>query len=322
MRTIIIGGGFAGLSAMKVNKSLLIDEKDYFTLTHKLVDVFKTGNPNLAKIPYREGNFLRARVREIDFRRNKVITEMGAFDYDKLLIAAGYSQKIFPNTLKIENIDDALNLRQRVMKGKKVTILGGGLLGVELASACKEMGKEVSLVEGQNKLLGFMTKESSQFALNKLSEIGVKVLLNQKVEGIENGKVKTNDYELESDVVISSVGFRGPSLVQEMGLTNVNGRMLVDDYLRSVDYENVYGAGDSATTKGFVPMSAQVAVQAGKTAMENMLREPRKFTYKQVAIIVKINGEYFGDLMGRFVRGKVAEMAEKIGIAKAVMLVN
>lgn len=141
MRTIIIGGGFAGLSAMKVNKSLLIDEKDYFTLTHKLVDVFKTGNPNLAKIPYREGNFLRARVREIDFRRNKVITEMGAFDYDKLLIAAGYSQKIFPNTLKIENIDDALNLRQRVMKSKKVTILGGGLLGVELASACKEWGK-------------------------------------------------------------------------------------------------------------------------------------------------------------------------------------
>ncbi|WP_256202548.1 NAD(P)/FAD-dependent oxidoreductase [Sulfuracidifex tepidarius] len=191
-----------------------------------------------------------------------------------------------------------LNLHQKVLGAKSVTILGGGLLGVELASVSREMGKEVYLVEGSDRLLNFMTRESSDFALRELREMGVHVILKEKVEGIEKNKVKTNNMEIESDVVVSSIGFKGPSLIQELGLTNTNGRMVVDEYLRSVDYDDVFGAGDSATMKKFVPMSAQVAVQAGNVAMRNMIgasEEP--FQYKQYAVIAKVNGKYFGDLM-------------------------
>jgi len=322
MRTVIIGGGFAGLSALKVHDSLLIDERDYFTLTHRLVDVFRIGNPDVAKMPY-QGKTIKGRVRSVDFRRKKVVTDLGSFDYDKLLISCGYSQKVIPNTYKIETVEDALALHEKVRGVRKVAILGGGLLGVELASASREMGKEVYLIEGGNRLLNFMTTESSNFAVRELNDMGVHVILNEKVEGIEGNKVKTNDMEIESDVVISSIGFKGSSLIQELGLTNINGRMLVDEYLRSVDYDDVFGAGDSATTKKFVPMSAQVAVQAGKTAMMNMIGDSEEpFQYKQYAVIAKVNGKYFGDLMGRFVKGRLAEMAEKVGIARAVMLLK
>ncbi len=321
MRIVIIGGGFAGLSAHKVHDSLIIDEKDYFTLTHKLVDVFKTGNPKVAKLPY-NGKVMRGRVRSIDFRRKKIILENSVVDYDKLLIATGYSQKIIPNTFKMETVDDAMQLHGRVTSVKRVAILGGGLLGVELASVAREMGKEVYLIEANDRLLNFMSQDSSKFAKSKLEEMGVHVLLKEKIDGIEGKKIKTNDMELESDLVISSIGFKGPSLIQELGMTNINGRMVTDELLRSVDYDDVYGAGDSATTKKFIPMSAQVAVQAGRTAMKNMLGENEVFNYKQYAVICKVNGEYFGDLMGRFVKGRLAELAERTGIAKAVMLLS
>ncbi|WP_231136362.1 hypothetical protein [Acidianus ambivalens] len=41
MKIVILGGGFAGLSALKTHDSIMIDNKDYFVLTHKLIDVVK-----------------------------------------------------------------------------------------------------------------------------------------------------------------------------------------------------------------------------------------------------------------------------------------
>ncbi|BCU71251.1 NAD(P)/FAD-dependent oxidoreductase [Stygiolobus caldivivus] len=322
MKTIILGGGFAGLSALKVNPdALLIDQKSYFTLTHRLVDVVKTGDPKLAKVPYHK--VLVAKVRNVDFRKKLVITDRGDFQYDRLLIALGYSQKIFANTEKVEDVQDALKLREKLLKAKSVVVLGGGNLGVELAGAIKEMDpfKDVYLIEAQDRLLSFMTTESSTYAYELLTKLGVKVLLKNKVEKIDNGLVVTNDHEIRADIIISSVGFKGSPMINEMGLTNVNGRMVVDEYLRSVDYNDVYGAGDCATTKQYIPMSAQVAVQAGKRAMLNLLGGEEKFRYKQVAIVVRIGDSYFGDFLGRFVKGELAELAEKVGIFRAVRLV-
>jgi len=322
MKTIILGGGFAGLSALKTNPdALLIDQKSYFTLTHRLVDVIKTGDPKLAKIPYHK--VLVARVRNVDFRKKVVITDKGEFQYDKLIIALGYSQKIFPNTEKVEDIQDSLKLRDKLLKAKSVVILGGGNLGVELAGIIKEMDplKEVYLIEAQDRLLPFMSTESSTYAYELLTGLGVKVLLKNKVEKIEKNLVVTNDHEIRADLIISSVGFKGSPMISEIGLTNINGRMIVDDYLKSVDYDDVYGAGDCATTTKFIPMSAQVAVQAGRRAMLNALGEDEKFRFNQLAIIVRIGGIYFGDFYGKFVRGELAELAEKVGIFRAIRLV-
>ncbi|MFP3165505.1 MAG: hypothetical protein RXQ76_06650 [Acidianus sp.] len=69
-------------------------------------------------------------------------------------------------------------------------------------------------------------------------------------------------------------------------------------------------------------MSAQVAVQSGRTAMLNAIGFERKFSYRRYAIIVRIGNEYFGDLLGKFVRERVAELAEKLGIYRAIKLLK
>ncbi|ARM76714.1 NAD(P)/FAD-dependent oxidoreductase [Acidianus manzaensis] len=323
MRTVILGGGFAGLSAFKTHDSILIDDKDYFVLTHRLVDVVKTGNPEIAKIPYK--NVLRATVKNIDFKNKKVITSGGELNYDKLIISLGYTQKIFPNTDKIENVEDALYLREKIMNARKIAIIGGGPLGVELASVSIQLGKKkdkVYLIEGQDRLLSFMNYKASNYALNKLQELGVDVMLKTKVDSISQGVIETSEGKIDADIIISSIGFKGSPLISELGLSNINSRMLVDEYLQSVDYEDVYGAGDSATTKSFIPMSAQVAVQAGRRAMLNAIGIEDKFRFKQYAIIVRIGEDYFGDLLGTFVQGKIAKLAEEYGIHRAVRLLN
>ncbi|TRM84858.1 pyridine nucleotide-disulfide oxidoreductase, partial [Sulfolobus sp. E3] len=203
----------------------------------------------------------------------------GEISYDKLIIALGYSQRLLPNTEKLETVEDALRIREKMLKARRVVILGGGLLGVELASLAREMNKETYLIEGQSKLLGFMSKDSSEYAKMKLEDMGVNILLNTKVDSIDGNVVKTNKDTIKADLIISSIGFKGPSLISDLKLSNVNDRMIVDEYLKSIDYDEVYGAGDCATNnKKFIPMSAQVAVQAGTRAMLNALGQEEKFS--------------------------------------------
>ncbi|MEM4224083.1 MAG: FAD-dependent oxidoreductase, partial [Metallosphaera sp.] len=174
----------------------------------------------------------------------------------------------------------------------------------------------------QDRLLSFMSKESSRFAESRLKEMGVDVLLGTKVEEVTPEGVRTNKDLVKVDMAIMAAGLRGPKLIENLGLSNKNGRMLVNDYLESMDYEDVFGAGDCMTTKSFVPMSAQVAVQSGRTAMENALGGNVKFAYKQAGIVLRIGSEYFGDLMGRFVRGSMAELAKRVGIYRAIKMVE
>lgn len=325
MRVVVLGGGFAGLSALNTYRdAIVVDSKEYFLLTHRLTDVIETGDPSLATIPYPKA-VVQAKVVTVDFKDKIVKTSKGNIKYDKLIISLGYEQdtgKVKGTIQKLENLNDALEIRSKLPRVKNVAILGGGTLGVELAGSLREMGKNVYLIEQQDRLLSFMSKDSSNFAIQRLTELGVNVFLGTKVDEISGEVLKTNKDEIKVDLTILAAGFRGPSIINDLGLSNRNGRMLVDEYLKSIDKDDVYGAGDSMTTKGFVPMSAQVAVQSGAIAVQNAIGRDVKFTYKQVAIVLRIGSEYFGDMMGKFVRGPMAELAKRVGIYRAIRMVE
>ncbi|MEM4046563.1 MAG: FAD-dependent oxidoreductase [Metallosphaera sp.] len=325
MRVVVLGGGFAGLSALNTYRdAIVVDSKEYFLLTHRLTDVIETGDPSLATIPYPKA-VVQAKVVTVDFKDKIVKTSKGNIKYDKLIISLGYEQdtgRVKGTIQKLENLNDALEIRSKLPRVKNVAILGGGTLGVELAGSLREMGKNVYLIEQQDRLLSFMSKDSSNFAIQRLTELGVNVFLGTKVDEISGEVLKTNKDEIKVDLTILAAGFRGPSIINDLGLSNRNGRMLVDEYLKSIDKDDVYGAGDSMTTKGFVPMSAQVAVQSGAIAVQNAIGRDVKFTYKQVAIVLRIGSEYFGDMMGKFVRGPMAELAKRVGIYRAIRMVE
>jgi len=99
--------------------------------------------------------------------------------------------------------------------------------------------------------------------------------------------------------------------------------MLVDEFLNSVDYKDVYGAGDCATfEESEIPMSADVAVNAGRVAMRNALGEEEEFRPQRSATILRIRDEYFGDFGENFVEGNFAKLLKKISYVESRMLVR
>ena len=177
-RVVIIGGGFAGLSAAKglENKELqvvLIDKHNYHTFQPLLYQVATGGlEPDSIAFPLRKRfndvdnfYFRLADVLKIHPEQNEIETSIGMLDYDYLIIATGSKTNFFGNkriethVMEMKSIPQSLNLRSMILENFEEALLvsnledrralmnfvvvGGGPTGVELAGALAEMKKEI-----------------------------------------------------------------------------------------------------------------------------------------------------------------------------------
>jgi len=324
MRIVVIGGGFAGISAKAINKeAIVIDEREYFELTPKLVNFIEGEGAETALIPRNVD--LKEKVRKIDFKERTVETQSKNIKYDKLIIAIGYEQDLSRikgaerYSLKYEGFRDAMKLKDKVKSVNSLIIAGGGPLGIELAGSIVKANSKVKvkLIEAEDRLLPFLSPETSRYALKLLEEIGVEVELKTSIEEIVEGGALTSKGLIKGELVVFAGGFKGNSLIREWDLSSKNDRMLVNEYLMSVDYEDVFGAGDCATFKnGFIPQSAQIASQSGEVAMRNALSKGEliKFRPKTRAIVLRVGDKYFGELEGKFIKGNTAKLIKNVAI--------
>ena len=168
-RVVILGAGFAGISAkLYYPKSILIDSSDKFFLTPRSIDLIE-GKETISSVLIPRKVDVLAEVRSIDFRNKRVITSAGDIKYDKLIISLGFSQDLVKirgaekYALKYESIYDVLNLKERLKSSKRVVIIGGGALGVELAGVIgKSREKEVYIIEAESRLLPVFNEELSR----------------------------------------------------------------------------------------------------------------------------------------------------------------
>ncbi len=308
---VVIGGGFAGLSALRENRdALLLDVKDHFVLTPWLID-FACGDVERDFVEVKYRKVVKVSGFKVDFTGKRVITPQGVFPYDKLILSLGHHQNL-PRlkgadkfARKIENLDDAEAIREAAKTARSVVIVGGGATGVELAGNLKV--KDVTLIQRRDRLLPTMTNASSERARALLEERGVKVMLKTEAIEVKKDSVVTDKGEVKSDLTIFAGGLKGPSVMDELGVKNLNHRMIVERDLSSVDFKGVYGAGDCATfEKEPIPMSAEVAINAGRVAMKNAMGEALEFRPTRLATILRVGWEYFGDFGDHFVQGDEA----------------
>ncbi|QXJ27476.1 putative NAD(P)H-dependent oxidoreductase [Saccharolobus shibatae B12] len=320
-RVVILGGGFAGIAAKLVYpNAILVDERDFMVVTPRLVEVIEKNLPLSYALIHRKVD-VKAKVLKVDFKEKKVITTEGEIKFDKLIIALGYEQDLsrikgaenYGKGFTLENVEKIKSFKE----GSIVTILGGGALGVELAGALRKRGHIVNLLEAENRLVPYLTPDFSKEVQKVLERQGVNVILRAKVEEVKENEVVTTQGRIRSDYVIFSAGFSGPKIVREMGLSNKNNRMLVDKFLRSVDYDFVYGAGDCANFRdGFIPQSAQVSLQAGEVAMNNAIKgEKVEFKPVQKAIVFKIGDDYIGLVKNTVISGPIAALIKSFAIS-------
>ncbi len=154
-----------------------------------------------------------------------------------------------------------------------ITVVGGGLTGIETASELAEGGRPVTLVCGP--VLGpSLSKRGRRSVAKRLRRLRVNVLESVAVAEVRwNEVVLTDGVVLPSAATIWTAGFAVPDLAARSGLhTDPMGRLLTDETLTSIDDERVVAAGDSAAPSGQpLRMSCQAAGPMGAQAANTVL---------------------------------------------------
>lgn len=332
MKVIIIGGIAAGMSAaakfkrLSPNDDVVVYEKGDIVsfgacgLPYYVGGFFDDSNEMIARTPeaFREAGVeihTKHEVTNVDFSNKKVTVknlntnEVLEESYDKLMIASGARAIIPPiknidleNVVTLKSMDDGNKLRELMSKeeNKKIAIIGAGFIGLEAAEAAKHRGKEVTVIQLQDRVLQeVFDKDITDLLEEELRENGVNLLLSETVtELIGDGKVskvKTNKREIEADIVILATGVK-PNTdflnCDEIKMIR-NAAIVVDKYGRT-SVEDVYAAGDCATINSlitdreiYVPL-ATGANKLGRIVGENLAGQNNSFQGSMASSCIKV----------------------------------
>lgn len=299
MKLVIIGAGFGGLRlARKLSNTTgfditLIDRFNYHQFQPLFYQVATAGlDASNISFPLRKVfhhsrnvNIRMAEVQEINTIANKVVTNIGEFEYDFLVISTGADTNFFGNTnmetyafpMKsttealqlrhriLHNFEDALSLKdpltlQRVMN---IVVVGGGPTGVELSGALADMKRfvlpkdypeldfskmNIYLLEGTGKTLGAMSAKSSEQSQQYLERLGVTVMTNTLIKDYDGKTAVMQDgRSIESSMVIWAAGIKGnvPTGINKELIAKGN-RIKTDRQCRVIGSENIFAIGDVA----------------------------------------------------------------------------
>ncbi|KAB8188978.1 FAD-dependent oxidoreductase [Nonomuraea phyllanthi] len=292
-RVVVIGGGYAGtLAANRLRARddvdiTLVNPRPEFVERIRLHQyVARTGD---ATIDY--GTLLGEGIRlvvdsvtRIDTAARAVRLASGRIlDYDHVIYAVG-STAATPSSVPgaaefaydIAEFESARRLRARLEElpvDAPVTVVGGGLTGIETAAELAEQGRAVTLVCGRG-LAPTFSAPGRRYIAAWLSRHGVAVLESAAVSEVRTDAVVLSDGGVRaSALTIWTAGFGVPGLAAASGLrTDALGRLLTDETLTSVDDDRVVAAGDAAAPSGRpLRMSGYAAGPLGAQAADTVL---------------------------------------------------
>ena len=300
---LIIGCGGAALSALKqIRKSGSDDEVKLVTMenylpyspmslpylisgTKKEEEIYITGNDFFDKM---DAAFIRGkRVKRIEPDHNKVFYADGDSEaYDTLLIATGSDPKLQPVLVSADIpgfhiMDDYAGLKE-IKDNSRVTILGVGFVGTELAVSLAEKEHTVHLIAPRDRILRpYFDAQLDDIIIDLFSEKGIPIELNWgEVAAIDrqNHSIEVafqNGQKITTDVLIPATGVTPRiSFLKESGL-HINEGLLVDETMQT-SKDNIFAAGDVAEAPGFfngdsgLSLTWPSAVEQGRIAGSNM----------------------------------------------------
>ncbi len=299
MKLIILGGGFGGLRlARKLNNKTgfditLIDHFNYHQFQPLFYQVATAGldasniSFPLRKVFHKSKNvkIRLADVQQIQIQEKKVVTDIGVFDYDTLVIATGADTNFFGNTnlmakaFPMKSTVEALQLRNRLLNNFEdaltakdaeelqrlmtIVVVGGGPTGVELSGAIADMKRyqlpkdypeldftqmKIYLLEGTRKTLAAMSAKSSEQSEKYLEKLGVTVKTDSILKEFDGQKVTLQNGEtINTTLVIWAAGIKGnvPEGINKELIAKGN-RIKVDSECRVLGHPNIFAIGDVA----------------------------------------------------------------------------
>jgi len=197
-------------------------------------------------------------------RREVRLADGSSLCFDRLAIATGAAPILLPGTdgmagvHVLRTLDDCLRLRQGLASARRVIVLGGGVLGCEIAATLAGTGADVTLVEAAHSLLARAVPDGalSSFVRRMHEAAGVQILVDKRVDrlvgdGHVSEAVLDDGSSIATDMVVLAIGVR-PSTkwLAASGLDLADG-VLCDQYLRT-RVPGVFAAGDVARQRSAV----------------------------------------------------------------------
>ncbi|CAI1610926.1 Nitric oxide reductase FlRd-NAD(+) reductase [Serratia proteamaculans] len=200
------------------------------------------------------------RITEIDTQHKRVCSGEQSWQYDKLVLAVGASAIVPPVTghelmLTLNSQQEYRDGELTLLQAQRVLILGGGLIGCELAMDMCRAGKQVTLVDRSGSLLSaLMPIEASSRLQHCLQQMGVELLLNQQLSALtqQDDAIQAtldNGRQLCVDAAIASVGLRPNVGLARQANLQVNRGIQVNNRLQTSQID-VYALGDCAEIDG------------------------------------------------------------------------
>jgi 3-phenylpropionate/trans-cinnamate dioxygenase ferredoxin reductase subunit len=217
-------------------------------------------------------------------------------DYDTLVLATGARPRRLAMAddsgvpaLYLRTLEDSLALREHLTAGTRIGIIGGGWIGLEVASAARQHGAEVTVLESLDlPLLRVLGPEVAQVFADLHREHGVDLRTGVQVTAItpsDRGATVTlgDETALDVDLLVVGVGVEpNIGLAEDSGLAIDNG-IRTDSHLRTGD-EQIYAIGDVANADHPVlgrPLRVEhwdTAIQHGKTLAATLSGTPTEAT--------------------------------------------
>ena len=296
-RFVIIGAGAAGITAAKTLRAfrpqdvitvLSTDEQVHSRcMLHKFLGHERTAEGiNFVPADFFEKNDIYhisgQTVTGIDTAAKTVSYGEGySVPYDKLLIAAGSAFFIppiphfreAPNVFGFRDLSDALKIDEAFGKGKRVFIVGSGLVGLDAASALCHRGAEITIAEMAPRVMPLQTDDYAASVYQKVFEDhGCRFLLGIGAtdavvddEGNITEVILSTGEHVPCDFIIMAAGVRPRIQIAQASGIKAERAIEVDDHLRT-SAPDVYAAGDCTGLSGVWPD----AMAQGKAAAENM----------------------------------------------------
>lgn len=297
---VIVGGGFAALQIIKMVRKLDQDiaitmitadsgvEYSKPNLSHafsqeQTPETLTVHNAQQLAEQYNVVIKTKALVSEIDIEQQYIRVDGQPIHYTKLVLATGATPFIPPakglkrsSTITLNSLEEFEKHKAQIDDAQRVTVIGGGLIGVELAFDLQTAGKDVTIIEPASYLLSSLVPPFVSLELEQvLRKAGVTVETGSAVCRAtyleEDIRLQTTSSRLlRTDAVIAAAGLKpNTTLATQAGIT-VNKGIVVDQTMKT-SANNVYAIGDCAEIEGRVMAYLQPAILSANVLAKQLI---------------------------------------------------
>ncbi|OBT28724.1 NADH:flavorubredoxin reductase NorW [Vibrio splendidus] len=313
---VIVGGGFAALQTIKMLRKA--DQNIAITMVTADAGI-EYSKPNLSHVfsqaqtpqqlaintaqqlaeQYNVVIKTNVWVSEINTEQQFIVAGDDVIPYSKLVLATGATPFIPPAeglnpgaTITLNSLEEFEKHKAQIDAAKRITVIGGGLIGVELAFDLQTSGKNVTIIEPASYLLSSLVPPFVSLELEReLRKAGVTVETDATVSHAtylaDGVRLQTTSSRLiKTDVVIAAAGLKPNTALAKQADIDVNRGILVDETMRT-NIKNVYAIGDCTEIQGRVMAYLQPAILAANVLAKQLTTGEGKLSLPHIMTKVK-----------------------------------